>query len=70
MRLPHSFIRQMSIGSDHFLPLLKRLDRYISYIANNLQYVESGIYLSNVDGGYLTLTFTTTPPTYYSDVGY
>ncbi|XP_057864087.2 conserved oligomeric Golgi complex subunit 3 isoform X1 [Cryptomeria japonica] len=35
----------MSVGSGHFLPLLKRLDECISYVANNPQYAESGIYL-------------------------
>uniref|UniRef100_A0A0D6R7B6 Conserved oligomeric Golgi complex subunit 3 n=1 Tax=Araucaria cunninghamii TaxID=56994 RepID=A0A0D6R7B6_ARACU len=35
----------ISVGSGHFLPLLKRLDECISYVANNPQYADSGIYL-------------------------
>lgn len=35
----------MNIGSEHFLPLLKRLDDCISYVESNPQYAESGVYL-------------------------
>nr|XP_029124233.1 conserved oligomeric Golgi complex subunit 3 isoform X2 [Elaeis guineensis] len=35
----------MNIGSEQFLPLLKRLDDCISYIESNPQYAESGVYL-------------------------
>lgn len=35
----------MSVGSSHFLPLLKRLDECISYVGSNLQYADSNVYL-------------------------
>ncbi|KAG0609641.1 hypothetical protein M758_7G002800 [Ceratodon purpureus] len=35
----------MSVGSSHFLPLLKRLDECISYVTNNPQYADSSVYL-------------------------
>uniref|UniRef100_A0A1D1Y860 Conserved oligomeric Golgi complex subunit 3 n=1 Tax=Anthurium amnicola TaxID=1678845 RepID=A0A1D1Y860_9ARAE len=35
----------MNVGSANFLPLLKRLDECISYVENNPQYAESGVYL-------------------------
>eukprot|EP00850_Spirogloea_muscicola_P001883 SM000007S20843 [mRNA] locus=s7:535084:547309:+ [translate_table: standard] len=35
----------MTVGSGHFLPLLKRLDECISYVGNNPQYADSNIYL-------------------------
>ncbi|XP_038990079.1 conserved oligomeric Golgi complex subunit 3 [Phoenix dactylifera] len=35
----------MNIGSEQFLPLLKRLDDCISYVESNPQYAESGVYL-------------------------
>lgn len=35
----------MTVGSGHFLPLLKRLDECISYVANNQQYADSSVYL-------------------------
>lgn len=35
----------MSVGSSHFLPLLKRLDECISYVMNNPQYADSSVYL-------------------------
>lgn len=35
----------MSVGSSHFLPLLKRLDECISYVANNPQYADASVYL-------------------------
>lgn len=34
----------MSVASGHFLPLLKRLDECISYVSNNPQYADSGVY--------------------------
>ncbi|MCO5558008.1 hypothetical protein L7F22_011583 [Adiantum nelumboides] len=34
----------MSVASGHFLPLLKRLDECISYVSNNSQYADSGVY--------------------------
>lgn len=39
------YASNMSVGSAHFLPLLKRLDECISYVANNPQYADSGVYL-------------------------
>ncbi|CAI5498530.1 unnamed protein product, partial [Closterium sp. Naga37s-1] len=35
----------MSVSSSHFLPLLKRLDECITYVASNLQYADANIYL-------------------------
>lgn len=35
----------MSVGSENFLPLLKRLDECISYVESNPQYSESSVYL-------------------------
>ncbi|XP_039127489.1 conserved oligomeric Golgi complex subunit 3 isoform X2 [Dioscorea cayenensis subsp. rotundata] len=35
----------MTIGSEQFFPLLKRLDDCISYVESNPQYAESGVYL-------------------------
>ncbi|KAI3984512.1 hypothetical protein MKX01_034005 [Papaver californicum] len=35
----------MNVGSGNFLPLLKRLDECISYVENNSQYAESGVYI-------------------------
>ncbi|KAG9459772.1 hypothetical protein H6P81_004280 [Aristolochia fimbriata] len=35
----------MSVGNGNFLPLLKRLDECITYVENNSQYAESGVYL-------------------------
>ncbi|XP_058108696.1 conserved oligomeric Golgi complex subunit 3 [Magnolia sinica] len=35
----------MNVGSEHFLPLLKRLDECISYVESNPQYAESSVYL-------------------------
>ncbi|XP_078429535.1 sec34-like family protein [Wolffia australiana] len=35
----------MNVGNVNFLPLLKRLDECISFVENNPQYAESGVYL-------------------------
>lgn len=35
----------MNVVNENFLPLLKRLDDCISYVENNPQYAESGVYL-------------------------
>ncbi|XP_022750025.1 conserved oligomeric Golgi complex subunit 3-like isoform X3 [Durio zibethinus] len=35
----------MNVGNANFLPLLKRLDECITYVANNPQYAESSVYL-------------------------
>lgn len=35
----------ISVASGHFLPLLKRLDECISYVSNNPQYADSGVYI-------------------------
>ncbi|MCO5557959.1 hypothetical protein L7F22_011533 [Adiantum nelumboides] len=34
----------MNVANGHFLPLLKRLDECISYVSNNPQYADSGVY--------------------------
>ncbi|MCL7023786.1 hypothetical protein MKW94_009497, partial [Papaver nudicaule] len=34
----------VNVGNRSFLPFLKRLDECISYVENNLQYAESGVY--------------------------
>ncbi|EEF46200.1 conserved hypothetical protein [Ricinus communis] len=36
---------KVNVGSENFLPLLKRLDECISYVENNPQYAESSVYL-------------------------
>ncbi|KAJ9183680.1 hypothetical protein P3X46_007503 [Hevea brasiliensis] len=36
---------KVNVGSENFLPLLKRLDECISYVESNPQYAESSIYL-------------------------
>ncbi|KAH7331555.1 hypothetical protein KP509_20G040200 [Ceratopteris richardii] len=34
----------MTVANEHFVPLLKRLDECISYVSNNPQYADSGVY--------------------------
>ncbi|WCJ42882.1 Conserved oligomeric Golgi complex subunit 3 [Euphorbia peplus] len=36
---------KVNVGSENFLPLLKRLDECISYVESNPQYLESSVYL-------------------------
>ncbi|KAJ9168109.1 hypothetical protein P3X46_019672 [Hevea brasiliensis] len=36
---------KVNVGSENFLPLLKRLDECISYVESNPQYAESSVYL-------------------------
>eukprot|EP00899_Mesostigma_viride_P023426 jgi/Mesvir1/4268/Mv22228-RA.2 len=35
----------MSVNSDHFLPVLKRLDECIAYVSSNPQYADASVYL-------------------------